>query len=246
MKNKNPQASNRENLCFWIFAYAFCYAFFHIVPVFVEFEIKNKLLLGDILDILTPFIVLFLVFKLYHILKSNSSVKLPAVIILIFGAIIFVEGHGMHLAANAIFRHISSYAAQNTPIYALTYFFDETLGHIFWDSGIIILSAGIILIGTDVAANHHFKPGFVFPGSLLYGFTYFVNGVEGQTVVFTLPMALIIPAAIFLYGRTKQTKITKNPVLCFFACAYLVALILFIIWGILQEGFPEFSAVGWI
>ena len=37
----------------------------------------------------------------------------------------------------------------------------------------------------------------------------------------------------------------KNPVAVYFMVAYGTALALFVTWGILYPGFPEFSALGW-
>ena len=209
-------------------------------------------MLAELLDLLTPFAMIFLVYKLYRILAKDSAehpdarVKSSAIIILIFGGICFVEGHGMHLAANAITRHLSE--LHNTPLFALTYFFDEILGHILWDSGIIFLSIGIILVGSKMNQNSILvqKPVLIILAALLYGFTYFVNAIEGQTVVFTFPVAMLMLIAILWLTRLRGIRLAKNPVLSFFMCAYLVAVCLFLIWLIWQKGFPQFSELGWI
>lgn len=249
----NQWAQSRcDKLSLWLLIYAGNYAFFHIMPAFLNFEIENRLMLADVFDVLTPFVMVFLVYKICRILlpvagrNSNSSLKSGAIVILILGAITFVEGHGMHLSANAIARHLTP--TSDSPLFALDYFFDEILGHILWDGGIMILSLGVLVIAFNANKDRASNPRMVLTvsASLLYGFTYFCNGVEGQTVVFTLPLALIIPLVIFWLGRRRQIHLLKNPVLCFYFLAYILALCLFMFWGIWQKGFPEFSELGWI
>jgi len=209
-------------------------------------------MIGDVFDFLTPFVLVFMVYRIYLILlphigkNSNTLVKSAAVIILIFGAISFVEGHGMHLSANAIARHLTS--MKDSSLFALDYSFDEIMGHIFWDSGIIILSLGITFVGfhIDPKKLSNMKQALILLASLIYGFTYFVNAVEGQTVFFTLPMAVAIPLAIWWTANRKSARISMNPVLYLFLFSHIVALGLFLIWAIWQKGFPEFSALGWI
>jgi len=245
MANKNVDINNIRNVTRWLFIYSLCYGFFHIMPTFFGWEIQHKLVIGDIFDMTTPFVMIFLAYKLYRIIKSESHVSQEALVLAIFGAIVFIEGHGIHLSANAIARHFLSYTSQTTPHYALIYFFDETLGHIFWDSGIILLSISFMLMGTRVIKPTR-VPALVILGSLIYGFTYFVNAIEGQTVIFTLPVACVICTTLLWYRGRNRFNVLHRPVLGLFLFAYLVALILFAIWGIWHQGFPEFSELGWI
>jgi uncharacterized membrane protein len=245
MDTSETQSNNKNSISIWLLIYCVCYGFFHIMPTFLSWEIKNRLVVGDIFDIATPFVMVLLVYQLYRIMKAGSHVHPVALVLAIFGAIVFIEGHGMHLSANAIARHFVSPAAQATPLYGLVYFFDETLGHILWDSGVILLSISIILMGAHVTVPARF-PLLIIIGSLIYGFTYFVNAIEGQTVVFTLPAAAILCGALIWFCSKKKYKIFHQPVVGLFLFAYLAALILFGIWGIWHRGFPEFSELGWI
>ncbi len=254
MKLKSNQTNHfpDDKLSLWLFIYAFNYAFFHIIPVLLNYEIKNRLMVGDLFDILTPFAIVFVAYKIFQILSSNTSRSSnpsarPLVTgILILGAITFVEGHGMHLSANAIARHLAP--MKGSPLFTLDYLFDEKLGHILWDSGIALLSFGLILIGSNFnqARALNPKPILTILASLIYGFTYFVNAVEGQTAFFTFPLAVVIPLFIWWLVRRRGILLLKNPVLSFYLLAHLLALPLFIIWGIWHGGFPEFSELGWI
>lgn len=251
MKTAGDSTIQTKRLTVWLFIYTFCFAGFQILPAFLSYDIQNKFVVGDALDLFTPFVLLLVIFKLYtlfYISRNNTHMPFHIIMTLFIGSITFVEGHGIHMAANAIARHLYTFAVHNTPLFALTYFFDETLGHILWDSGLVLISIGLIFSGITSHEDKTLgrKSLLVLIASLFYGFTYFVNGVEGQTVLFTLPLAFLIPIAILLYGKVKKLKIARNPVLLLFTCAYLVALLLFLIWWIWQKGFPEFSELGWI
>jgi len=252
MNGRQTTISSYDELITWLFAYSFIYAFFHILPPFLNFEIKNLMMIADVFDILTPYAMVFTIYRIYLMLlphvriDSSFPVKSVAVIILIFGAVSFVEGHGMHLSANAIARHLTP--MKDSSLFALDYSFDEIMGHIFWDTGIVMLSLGIILVGFNIDPKKLSGPknALIILASLIYGFTYFVNAVEGQSVFCTLPLAVIIPLAIWGTAHRKRIRISRNPVLSLFLLSYIAALVFFLIWGIWQKGFPEFSALGWI
>jgi len=251
-QNRNSKAAEKDKLSLYLFVYALSYALLHILPPYLTYEIKYLLTVGDVFDILTPIIILLLVYRIYLHIEAeipNGSKRFNQVTImtaLILGGVFFVEGHGMHLSANAISRHLSS--NELSPLYSLTYFFDETLGHIFWDGGIIILSIGLVILAsanqqTKILSINH---ALIIPASALYGFTYFVNAVEGQTVIFTLPLAVMIPLFICELEKLKLKFILSNPVLSFFASGYLFAACLFTVWGAWRNGFPQFSDLGWV
>jgi hypothetical protein len=253
IKNKNNISLNIDyNLSRIILVYAFFYAFFHILPAFLNYEIQHRLMIADLFDLFTPFVILYFIIKIYRSLllyihdDSFNLVKNRVKVILILGAIIFVQGHGMHLSANAIARHLVG--QENSSIFILDYFFDEILSHILWDSGIIILSIGIIFMGFSISQKEKWNANliFVIPAAIFYGFTYFVNAIEGQTVIFTLPISIIIPLAMWIFSRRKARPVMKNPVLAVFFLSYLIALGLFIFWYSWQRGFPQFSELGWI
>ncbi len=231
---------SEQNLSTWLFIYALSYAVLHILPALIPGEIIYKFKLGDALDLFTPFIMLYLVYELYS--KTHGAVTFNqyskyVLLVIIFGSIAFVEGHGMHLAANAIFRHIESVG---TPIYKLTYFFDETLGHILWDGGLLLVAVGLILSSRNEQGVLFGRDVLLLAvAAVLYGFTYFVNAVEGQTVVFTFPAAVLLPVLLYLDA-------SKTRVALFFLTAFLISDLLFVVWWIWQGGFPQFSELGWI
>ncbi len=237
--------ASTETRIFWL---SLNYFFWHIVIIFLSKEIQDKLLLADVLDILTPFFMIFMGAWLWLALdespvqsKARYS-RLGALFLFTAGAVAFVEGHGMHLSANAVARHLTQ--IPETSVYRLTYFFDEILGHILWDSGWVLMCVGIAWRAVGLAPQQTGSRRMVYVAAFFFGFTYSCNAIEGQTVIFMLPAALI-SATTLIVMRWRATK-KQNPVLAFFMYGCLVACFLFAFWYFLQGSFVEFSKAGWV
>jgi hypothetical protein len=78
---------------------------------------------------------------------------------------------------------------------------------------------------------------------LIHGFTIFCVFLEGQAVLLGLPFTMIFTLLVLIWGRKK---LSQRPLLAFFSIMCLVAVSLFLGWGLYWGGFPEFSAVGLI
>jgi hypothetical protein len=249
---KKRKESNQEALPIWILIFAVCYAFFHILPALINIEIKYKFWIGDLLDLFTPFVMIFLVYKLYDLIVTGNpagNIIIPhkaARILILAGGAAFMEGHGIHLAANSIFRHLTE--LENTPLHSLTYFLDEILSHILWDSGIILVSLGLLMLSFQMKYKNNLKryPLLICFAGIFFGFTFFVDAVEGQTVIFTFPFSILMMLVLVFLLKIRKIRVFNNAAAVFFFAGYFVALILFIVWLIWQNGFPEFSEIGWI
>ena len=51
----------------WILVFGLNYAFWHITVSFLEYEIQNKLTVAELFDLITPFIMTFIVLRLFLI-----------------------------------------------------------------------------------------------------------------------------------------------------------------------------------
>lgn len=248
MPNRHELSEQKRNpLSIWIFIFGFAYAFMHVMPTFLTYDVKNHLTTGDLLNLFTPFVIIPIVWKLYFLLREKlptvSARKLQIVqILLLFSSILYVNGQGMNLSANAIARHLSE--MKDSPLYWLDYFFDETLGHIFWHSGMVGISIALLLLAANLQSG--FVTWQIFAGALFYSFAYFTDAIEGQTVPLLFPSAVLILGGILYNNKKSSQKFTKNPVKLFFLVGYVFAILLFLIWWIWQGGFPQFSELGWI
>ena len=247
--SKNQQKENKPKLEGWLFIFSLNYAFWHLIVAFLNFEIKNKFMVAELFDLFTPFVMTFLIVKLYTVLKpmlkqGKKTFQIISRILIILGIIFFIEGHGMHLSANAITRHLVG--QEGSPLFSLTYFFDEILGHLLWDCGFVIMSiAFLIMAFSDRTERPTYSWALITVSSLLYGFTTFCLAVEGQTVLFTLPVSILIPAVVWFLIRLRRIT-WKHPVVVFFLFSYIFSFSLFVYWFIRNNGFPEFSELGWI
>ncbi len=246
-----------DNLCLWLFFFGISLAFFHLLPPFLTQFFLWPLSGGDTLDFLTPFAVIPFAYGLYSRLNriSQSSYSLQstarssnilAKIILAVGFLSYVQGHGLHLAANSIARLLQG--MEETNVFKATYLFDEVISHFIWIAGLYLISFSLILLAWRLSFQPLFRKSMVFvsAGAILYGFTYTLEAIEGQTVIFAFPAAILgFLIALILYRRAKREN-SRNPILLFFMGAYLLSILLFSYWGISQSGFPQFSELGWV
>ena len=142
-----------------------------------------------------------------------------------FAAVLYTQGHGIHLAANSVGN-----VAPGEP----AYLWDEHVGHYLWYTGFALLVATLAATLAERRPRGGLGAHLL---ALLVGFTNFTNSVEGQT-----PILGIVVAVLFL-GWGFVTRDGLGRVLL---TAYGFSLLLFAAFGIWQGGFPEFSKLGWI
>ncbi len=223
--------------------FAAVFAILIVSPAFLNQQFARYPLMknGDVTDILTPLILI----PIYWLLFQIDRGKLPGAketIVFLIAAAFWVEGQGMHLAANAI-GHLTE-TIPTSDIAQLTHFFDEVLSHYLWHIGLTALM--IILIvrqWKNPFANQRSNLVFEIIAGLIHGFNYFISVVEAGTVPLGLPIATGISAFGLIWGRKH---LRQQPILAFFLIACIFATILFAGWFIKFGGFPQFSELGLI
>jgi len=176
---------------------------------------------GAWVDLVTPFAV---VFAAAALLSTFAARALPLALV---AALLYVDGHGIHLAANAIGNEGPTGDARR-----VTHFWDEEWGHFEWHLGLFALLGAIALatrgapVGRRAAAV----------SALMLGFTFFTSTVEGGTWWLELAAtAVFVPWAL----RARQ------PVLSTFAGAFALGALLIGVWAAWHGGVPQFSQLGW-
>jgi len=247
-------AGEKPGLHVWLFLFGLAFALFHILPAFLPGFIDKPITYGDVLDFLTPFAVIPIAFLLYfRVCQINSQrfvvsrlQRISSRILFILGIILYVDGHGLHLSANSIARLVEK--ANDPELFDAVYIFDEVISHSLWDVGIFLITLSLIVASYQMSYKLDSLKEFTFLslGACLYGFTFVVNSIEGQTVAFILPAAfigLILSTALYL----KEVKSEmRNPMFLFFLVAYFLCLLLLAYWGVRYKGYPQFSELGWI
>jgi hypothetical protein len=224
-----------------ILVFSVLFAVLLISPAFLgqQFGPYSLMKVGDVTDLLTPLVLIPLYWLLFRVDEDNAIGVGEGVAFMVLAAL-WVEGQGMHLSANAI-RHL----LENLPeadAHDLAYFYDEVLSHYLWHIGIMGLSA-LLIVRQLKRPFVGERSSLAFEGiaGVIYGLTFFIIVVEGQTTPAGVPFAALATLGGLIWGRRH---IRQQPLLGFFIVAYLVATLLFVAWAIRWGGLPEFSEVG--
>jgi hypothetical protein len=140
--------------------------------------------------------------------------------LLILSAVAYAQGHGIHLAANSVGNAVGGHVA---------HIWDEEVSHWIWYAGL----SGMVL-ALIRAIPRLTIPIWAWAVPILFGFTWFDNTIEGGVPWLGIAVSLALGGYAF---RRRLLPI---------AFAYGVALLLLGVWGIWQQGFPQFSQLGWI
>lgn len=177
---------------------------------------------GTWIDLVTPFVVIG--FAAWGLRDAPDSARAVALV----AGVAFVDGHGIHLAANEIGHYGLTGKADD-----VRYFWDEHWGHIEWHLGLLGLLAAFAL-----ADSRRSRPDRAeLAAALLLGWTLFTNTVEGQDWFLTLAAAAVF--AVWAIARRTRTLVA-----C--ASATLFAAALIGIWAAWHGGVPQFSELGWL
>ena len=188
---------------------------------------------GDLVDFAAPVLLVVLYALVLRALPPGDPRRRLLVVAGGFGLLL---GHGIHVAANSIHDAIDRAGLLDPG--GLVNWWDERVSHIVIHGSKALMWVG--LVGLERRGDSsRVSPGLAI-GALAYGFITFAEGIEGQTVFFMLPFAVLFLAWSLGQGRPYA------PVRSFYTLAAVVAILLFSGWGLLHHGFPEFSQVGLI
>jgi hypothetical protein len=176
---------------------------------------------ADWIDLVTPYAVLLSAAAALHTGGAGPRTWL----LYLIGAITYVEGHGIHLSANSV---------GNVAPSDIAHLWDEYAGHYLW-------YGGLTLVFTALALTFARRPAARGPWpvvlALLTGLTFTTNALEGK---FAVP-AIVLTAAFTAWGWTTRRHLGRLLVI-----AFAPALLMLIVFGIWQQGFPEPTELGWI
>ena len=203
-------------------ALALAVGVFHHVPAYTGDT-------GTWIDLATPFVVAAAV--VYGLRGAPRA----AVIVAAAALVLYVDGHGIHLAANAI-GHEDAGAAEDTRD-----FWDEHWGHAEWHLGWLGLLAALSLADRPRGAENSEVRGGGVPllvAAVIMGWTLFTSTVEGQDWWLALGAAPVFVA--WTVVRRGSSVLVASAVATL-VCAGLIG-----IWAAWQSGVPQFSELGWI
>jgi hypothetical protein len=210
----------------WLLAFAASVFVFHQAPAFAEAP------LGDAIDLLTPIAVIA---ASTGLIASLGWPRFAAGFAFVAG-LVYVHGHGVHIAANSIHNEDPVGAAED-----ITYFWDERFSHIEATLGWYGLVAAFCLAERD-APTRTVRTGVLVAAAGLLGWTFFTSAVEGQT----WPIALLATALFVGWAVATRGDARSRPFLRTSAAAFALNALLIGVWAVWQGGVPEFSDSGFI
>jgi len=232
---------NKKSLTTLIFAVLFAVFFLLLILFRIPFPVYSLINYQDAFDLLTPLVLIPLYWVMFKYTNNGESNRAEEIVFMVLASL-WVLGHGMHLAANAIDNLAEGLAKQqvlditNSDIYALTYFMDEHLSHYLLHFGIAGLAVFLIYREWRYPAREEMTWWATILAGIISGITYFSVFDEGQTVPLGLPFTFIVTVFTLIWGRKN---VSGQPVYAFFFIACLTAFVLLAGWGLYWGGFPE-------
>jgi len=208
----------------WFLAFAAAVFVFHQVPAFAGGA-------GDWIDLLTPLAV------------AGSSAGLivafgiprGAAIVALGAALLYVHGHGVHLAANSIHNEDPVGRAEE-----VAYFWDERFSHIEALIGWFGL-VGAFCLAELAAPARATRTGILVAAAVVLGWAFFVSTVEGQT----WPLELLTTALFTGWMlRLRRRGQAAGRLLTAATAAFAIGGLLIGVWAVINGGVPEFSDTG--
>ena len=228
-----------------LFAYSVALAVLLLVPPYLKASVgpPQAFTLQEAADLVTSLVVIPLAWLAFDLAGGLGRRGLVAFLVV---AALWVEGQGIHLAANAIgdaFPHDATEAFYRTVPGDLDLWIDETLSHWMWHAawmGLSILMLAAATRGSVVPPDRTSVTAAA--AGLICGVTFFLVSVEGVTTLLGIPASILILAWCALAGRRG---LTRQPVVTFFLVSTVVTLLGYVVWGALNDcALPEFSKVG--
>jgi hypothetical protein len=175
---------------------------------------------ADWADLLTPYAFLLPAVATIRFAQGGPASWL----VFLTGAITYVEGHGIHLAANSIANAAPGDAA---------HLWDEVVGHYLWFSGAMLVWAALALTAaprTPVAGP------IPIVLAVAVGATAATNALEGGTAVLGLAAA----AGFTGWGWRTRRRLGRCLIV-----AFAPAVLILVGYGWWNGGFPQPSQLGW-
>ena len=228
-----------------LLAYAIALPAFLLVPPCLNASVgpPQAFTLQEAADLLTPLVVIPLAWLVLDLTDGFGRRGLVAFLVV---AALWVEGQGIHLAANAIgdaFPHDAAEAFYQTVPGDLDLWLDEVVSHWMWHTAWVALSILMLASATRGSVGLPDRTSVAAAAAgLVHGATLFLVTVEGTTTLLGIPAAILTLAWCVLAGRRG---LTRQPVVTFFLVSTIGTLVGYVLWGALNRWtLTEFSKVG--
>lgn len=214
------------------------YALFDALPVLLAGKhVLHGLRWGDLIDapLLFLLVALYVGLGLQAGLWRSTALKVANAAVLV----LLVQGHGIHLAANAI----GANSSPSSPSWETSYFLDEHWGHVELHLGIILMAllfvvAALPMPGGEGRAPTVAERWLLRGAALVFGLFLTADGLEGQTAPLMMAAGVLLPGVALALRNSAA-----SPHRLFFASAFAVALIALGAYRLVYGGFPELKFI---
>jgi hypothetical protein len=227
-----------------LLAYAVALAILTLVPPFLTASIgpPSGFTLQEAIDLLTPLIVIPLAWYVFDLSGGLGRMGLVAFLVI---AAVWIEGQGIHLAANAIDDAVPPDARDaflRTAPGDLDHWLDETLSHWMWHGAWVALSVLLLAAASRTQGTPEAGTSMTaVAAGVVHGATFFFVSVEGVTTLLGIPATI----GLLVWSATLARRGLAGPVVVFFLVASIVTLVAYAGWAALHGGtLPEFSKLG--
>ncbi len=228
-----------------LLAYATALAAMLLIPPYLRTVVgpPQAFTLQEAADLFTPVLAIPLA---WVVLERAGSLGRAGIAAFLVAAAVWIEGQGIHLAANAIgdaFSPDGATAFYRTVPGDLDFWLDETLSHWMWHLGWVAISVLVLAASTRDQAPAADRPASIAAAAgLVHGVTFFLVTVEGTTTGLGIPASILFLGWGAVAGRRAWAR---RPVSAFFVVSAAATLLGYAGWAAMNNWkLPEFSAVG--
>ncbi len=242
----DPMATAR-----WLMAFGLIYSLAH----HQGFVLKGLGSLGatgttwaDWIDLATPYLVLTP--AAIALVLAETGVGKRTWALFATGAVLYTQGHGIHLAANSVSNLMAADASRpSTALLDVVHLWDELVGHYLWYGGLSL----VLLAVTSAFRRHRWattpvRATGVVLLAVAVGLTYATNALEGHFAWPGLAFAGAMVAWLSVDRRTARSETgtgTGRPVADLVLLSFATTVLVLGFYGCWHRGFPEPSSVGW-
>jgi len=186
------------------------------------------------MDLLTPLVVIPLG---WWVLEGIGGLRGRSFLAFLLIGVLWVEAHGIHLAANAIGDAFAAGPDRDafyaTDACALDHFLDEDLSHWLWHVAWVALGVLMLLLATwRPAWPSNGGAAIAASAGLIHGATFFLVTAEGGTAGLGIPASI----AILVWSAFELRRGSSHPVFRFFLVSCAATLLLDLVWAGLHGG----------
>jgi len=173
------------------------------------------------------------------VLDGTGRLRGLALLTFLVIAAVWIEGQGIHLAANAI-GDVYPAGAERDAFYAtpggdLDHWLDEVLSHWLWHIAWVALSFLMLALATGQPASGDRSESRAVStlAGAISGVVFFFVTTEGET----WPLGIVASLVLLAWATSERLRGSRHPIVVFMVVSVAVTLLGYAIWAV-RFGWP--------